>query len=282
MKDIIFPVDSQETLRIAIEYGWMLSEIFDNRVRILYQTESERCTSVDIHTEIKILFDHFLDGLKDGNHDMIGLETKCITRERHEHILEYAAKLRAGFIAMQVEDLSREGRWERSLENTLIYKVLLHAEIPVFTFLRVPGKQKMTDIVLPIDLSEGTLQKLKYARMISEKTGATIHLISVYHTADEHPMLDHLQRRALRYLRKLPLIKKMIYSGSAPEVIMQYARNIKADLIMIMLKPADLLTKPFVAQGVKMYTSFSQVPVLSIPPGVDWKRPADVQGLHWA
>ena len=280
MKDILFPADSQETLRKAIEYAWMLSEVFDNEARILYQTESNKCTSADIHTEIKTLFNHFLNELKDGNHGMIGLETKCITKQRHEHILEYAAKLRAGFIAIQVEDLSGKDRWERYLESTLIYKVLLHAEIPVFTFLKVPGKQKMTDIVLPIDLSEGTLQKLKYARMISEKTGATIHLISVYHTADDHPMLDHLQRRALRYLRKLPMIKKMIYSESAPETIMQYARNVKADLIMIMLKPADLLTKPFVTKGVKMYASFSQVPVLSIPPGVDWKRPTNIQGLH--
>ena len=275
MKDILFPVHGPEQLRKAVEYGSMLSGIFDNQIQVVYMAEIGRYSSLQgLRTEITTLFEHLTDEWTTGKRKTVHLETIGIGKKLHEHILAHAAKVRAGSIAMKMEAQSKKKKWESHLTHATAYQVLLHAEIPVFTFLAVPGQQKMTDIVFPIDLSEGTLQKLKHAKMIAEKTGANIHLISVYHTADDHPMLDHLQRRAIRYLKKLPFIKKMIYAAPAPETIMDYAKDVKADLIVIMSKPSDKLTEPFIAPGAKKYIAFSPVPVLNIHPGVDWKNPA--------
>lgn len=152
------------------------------------------------------------------------------------------------------------------------YRIVSYAPCPVLTIRHdcVIKPESVTSIILPIDATLDTRQKVPFTMEIAKAFGADVHLLSLYTTN-----IKAMQRKVDNYAR---LAQKLLdeagvnYSTESmvadniTNAAIEYARRVDADLIAIMTEQetsaSNILLGPFAQQMV----NYSPVPVLSIQP----------------
>lgn len=149
-------------------------------------------------------------------------------------------------------------------------KIMNMCDCPVLTVRdTVNIHRDLTNIVVIIDSSRETLQKVKMAAVLAKAFQAKIHLIGLYTTKfrDLRVLVDAYLNKAEVYLTKrdVRLESQIIESDKDPKQIIDIAKDINANLIIAM-KETDLY-----GDEAFVLTSFSEklvnrspVPVLSI------------------
>ena len=152
------------------------------------------------------------------------------------------------------------------------YRIVSYAPCPVITVrydFNMPG-EGVKSIVLPIDGTLDTRQKVPFTIKMAKAFGADIHILALYSTS-----IKTIQRKVDNSAR---LVQKMIsdeginhylekgQSENITNTAINYAIKVNADLIAIMTEQetnaSNILLGPFAQQMV----NHSPVPVLSIQP----------------
>lgn len=152
------------------------------------------------------------------------------------------------------------------------YRIVSYAPCPVITvrydFIIKP--EGIKNIVLPIDSSADTRQKIPFAIKLASSFNADIHLVSIYSTnlktmqrrVDNSAIIaqKHISEAGLRYTFN------SVHAENITNATLEYAQEVDADLIAIMTEQesnaSNILLGPFAQQMV----NYSNIPVLSIQP----------------
>ena len=132
-----------------------------------------------------------------------------------------------------------------------------------------PANKNIDRIVVPIDSSSETLQKLPFIAKLAEAFDSEVHLIATHysHLKSVQRIAENLADQAAKYLVKhnVKLVRDKIISNDITKMTIDYSLNKGADLISIMTEqetPANILLGPHAQQLVNQ----SPVPILSIHP----------------
>lgn len=198
----------------------------------------------------------------------IKINTLVVRGKVYEEITKAAKKLKCSFIIMGTNGSVGLKKFIGS--NAL--RVIREAPCPVIT---IKGKKHRTgckSIVLPLDLTKETKEKVNKAMDIARLFGSTIHLVSVLTTDDEfivnklkrqmHQVHDHIREQ------EIPCTVEFIHGkGDISDEVVAYAKKIKADLIMIMTQEELTWTDiMFISSSAQLIINSSDIPVLSIRP----------------
>lgn len=150
------------------------------------------------------------------------------------------------------------------------YKTVSAAPCPVITVRESFQSSSFKNIVLPIDQSEHTRQKVPFTADFAQRFGATVHVTGICTDSDEETVIQMRQytNQVLEYLKKhvVPAKHDMLFGKNITEITLEYAQQNHGDLITIMteqeLNPSNLIMGPFAQQMV----NHSPIPVLSLRP----------------
>lgn len=201
----------------------------------------------------------------------IKLQVMPIQSDIDEDILDYAENNQIDFIIMGSHGLAEQSKWENHLDDSNSYKVVLAAKCPVFTFTHWPSNFKIHKITLPLDLTEGTLEKIPVAIQLAKLFNASIHLLSVEEDLNSNrakkleeqliEVSDQLDRE------KIKVEKSLIESDDLPDSLITLNESISSDLIIMMNRPRSLWDDLFITDNAKRIICFSKTPVLSMRGG---------------
>jgi nucleotide-binding universal stress UspA family protein len=152
------------------------------------------------------------------------------------------------------------------------YRIVSYAPCPVITVrhdfeIKPAG---ITSIILPIDSTLDTRQKVPFTVQIARDFGAEIHLLSLYTTSIKvvQRKVDNYARQVEKFLEEAGVhysIESMM-ADNITNAAIEYAGRVDADLIAIMTEQettaSNILLGPFAQQMV----NYSPIPVLSIQP----------------
>lgn len=148
------------------------------------------------------------------------------------------------------------------------YKIVTYAPCPVITIRRDEAVDKNIDsIVLPLDSSRQTRQKVPFTATLAKALGAKINLLSLYSSKTEtiRDLVDRYTSQTKEYLEERD-IPHQVFSRESKNLTVsaiEFAKEIEADLIAIMTEQetsaSNLLLGPYAQQMV----NHSPVPVLS-------------------
>jgi len=145
-------------------------------------------------------------------------------------------------------------------------RIISMCDCPVLTIRdSVSSHRDLTDMVLIIDSSMETLQKVKAAAVLAKAFQAKVHLIGLYTSRYRNlrQLVNGYLNRAEIYLNKrdIRIASSFIESDKDPKQIVKIAEDLKANIILSM-KETDV----YGGDGLSM-TSFSQklVNISSIP-----------------
>ncbi|MFN4082897.1 MAG: universal stress protein [Bacteroidia bacterium] len=187
----------------------------------------------------------------------------------HKQIKDTASNINPDLVVLPVSTNDSDEAVVTSKEAN---NIIDHLERMVLT---VPAGNKdfnMLKIVVPIDTSFETRQKIPYAEAFARQFGSTIHVIGVSNDKgkDAQVTLNNYIRQVANVVSDHGFkceVDEDIHLGVNPtDKTLEYAKKINAGLIIIMTEQESNLVSFFSGKYSEQMVKKSEIPVLSVHP----------------
>ncbi len=269
---ILVPVDFSEQSQIALKQSFNLARLTKADLTLINVIEESfrlPFFSVKEDKAMEKKIQKALEKIAEETSQESGIKvnTIIVKGKVYEEIQKAAKKLKCSFIIMGTNGSTGLKKFIGS--NAL--RVIREAPCGVIT---IKGKKHRTgckNIVLPLDFSKETKEKLRKAIEIANLFGSTINLVSVLTTDDEF-IVNKLKRQMNQVYEfivehNISCTIEFLHGNEISEEIVGYSKKIKADLIMIMTQEELTWTDiMFISSSAQQIINDSEIPVLSIRP----------------
>jgi nucleotide-binding universal stress UspA family protein len=282
---IVVPVDFHEQSLIALEQTRGIAKFLKAEVIILYIIESTDIISSmfrkekdvkKINEEVKKKLDEL--AVSTSEKFQVPVSVRVEKGKVYEQILRVADEVKARFIIMGKNDVD-EGYVKFIGSNTT--QVISNADCPVITLKGKEHKLGVRNIVLPLDLTKKTREKVFNAISFGMHFKSAIWMVSV--------LTGGVSLTRSRIYAKMKRAKKMIEENGVPcniklfkkteipthEVILKYSLDIDADLIMIMTHQESNFNDHYIGRFAHEIINRSDIPVMTMTPSVA-KKPKKI------
>ncbi|NUM31993.1 MAG: universal stress protein [Bacteroidetes bacterium] len=148
--------------------------------------------------------------------------------------------------------------------NTL--RVVGASNCPVITVQETAIKSDFSRIILPLDDSEDTRQKVPYSVIIAKAFNSTVHIVSLTKSKNEeiHNKLNIYGRQVQDFLeeREIKHTYELRQGNNLPQMCIDYANEKNAGLILMMTE--TVMLNWFMGTGAQQLINHSPVPVMAI------------------
>ena len=274
---IVVPVDFGEQAQIAIEQAAHLAKMISAEITLVYVMESggflSRFVSKGQDEEMRKEIDSKLDELIDQVQKDHGVKCDRVIAHGsvYDKVAEVADMLSAKFIVMGTNGST--GARKRFIgSNTL--RIVRESKVPVIMIKGKHHRDGCKNIVVPLDLTKETREKVNKAMEFAKMYGADIRIVSVLFTTDEF-IVNRLTRQLSQvkaYVEKhstrctAEIIKGIKGEESLGQIIVDYANKVEGDLLLIMTQQEQDITDLFIGSAAQEIINKSDIPVLSIVP----------------
>ena len=274
---ILVPIDFSEQSVIALEQAVSLSKVFNSEIHVLNVISSDFSLSSLFNDSDKLEFEKrakenlnkFLDEM--CKKFDVELEGHQVTGKVYDQVVNSANLLDAQFIVMGTSGVA--GLKKRFIGSNAL-RVVREAGKPVITIKGKHHRKGCQNIVLPLDLTKETKEKVAKALEFAKRFGSVIRVVSVLMTNDEF-IVNRLTRQLDQVKKYIvesgvdctaEIIRDTKSSNSLSSSIIDYSNKCKGDLIMIMTQQEDDFTDYFIGSSAQEVINKSDIPVLSIVP----------------
>ncbi len=269
INSIVVPVDFSEDSVNAVKKAFSLAHrssakvhlVHVNRVQTLPAIFNVTITSED-DEETERRFTELLNHLP---HYGVTVTTSIIAGRVGPTIVRFAEEREADLIVMGTHGVAG---FEEFWAGSNAYRVVSRAHCPVLTIRGSFYKDGFRKIVLPIDTTVTTRQKVPFTLELAKIYRAEIHVLGV--CIDESnefvAKLTAYCAQVARYLQtyEVKLVSEMVVGDNPTLMAMNYAKSIDADLISIMTEQETSLSNTFMGAYAQQMVNHSHIPVLSM------------------
>lgn len=271
---ILIPVDFSETSQLALDHAAFMASRYEAEIVFLhvfetfsYQTEISQMLVQSV--KVNDLVKEKLESLARETHKKTGVKvsSEMATGSVATNVVEVAERLGADIIIMGTHGASG---FEEFFIGSNAYKVVTKSSIPVLSVQTDAEKIGFKDIVVPIDNSKPSRQKLRYAASIAKKYNSKLHVVSLI--SDPGPDMNHkfdiIEEQISEFLteKELPFGIERRTGDNIAKMTMAYATEKNADLIVIMTEQENNIAGFIMGQYAQQVVNHSKIPVLSITP----------------
>ncbi len=271
MNEILVAVDFSESSINALEHAVGVAERFKSNILMVWVESKSSIQYLeldkgdDINKEVALRFDELIAKYKEklNGQDM---EYRCRKGVAYKEIVALSIENKVDMIVTGVHGAHG---FRRFLMGNTANHIIAEAKCPVLTIgLHRTLGRALQHIVLPIDQSLDTRQKVGIATQFAQLFGATIHILGLY-TSN----VDTLKRRVDEYVKQVN--KHLTKNGIKTEIyfekkykgaksILNYSKKVDANLIVTMIETESRTSDLWLGSQGQQLVNQSTIPVLSI------------------
>jgi nucleotide-binding universal stress UspA family protein len=273
---ILVPIDFSDQSLIALSQSYNMARLANSDITLIHVIEESRLPLLGNIVSRKKEYEKIMeDAISQKLQELAketagksGVNVNVLIRKGkvYDEIVDAANDLSSSFIIMGTNGSVGLKRFIGS--NAL--RVIKEAHCPVITIKGKFHKSGCKNIVLPLDLTKESREKVNKAIEIARYFDSTIHVVSVVEDDDEFRVtklrrqLDQVEE----YLqeKEVKCTTKFIMGADIARVVNEYAKEIDADLTMIMTQQEMNWTHLFIGSQAQEVINNSEIPVLSIRP----------------
>ncbi|MCB0431137.1 MAG: universal stress protein [Flavobacteriales bacterium] len=276
-KQILVPVDFTDQSLIALSQSYKLAKMLDAEITLLKVIEQHGFLSglfQKHEDEVTAEIQSKLDALVKQTEEKAGVRVNSLIAKGkpYEKILEVAGMINTVLIMMGTSGGAP------GLKGMLIGSNALHivrqTSCPVITIRGKHHRDGCDLIVLPLDLTKETKQKVDKAVMFAKMFDAKIAIVSAMFTKDEFIVnkLNRQMQQVKAFIQErgiscnAEIVKGLKGQETEADVIVDYAKRVEGDLIVIMTQQETEMTDLFLGSTAQRIISESDIPVLSLVP----------------
>lgn len=148
------------------------------------------------------------------------------------------------------------------------FRIISATEKPVITLRKNYCPENISKIVLPVDLSAGSRQKVPFTTDLAKLFGAEIHVVGV-HTSrgrqDIKKIRSYTSQVAGYIEGKVHCESNEVFGDNVPDMLTNYANAIKADLISITTEQSSGISL-IMGNTAHQILNKAEIPVLCLTP----------------
>lgn len=277
LKKILIPVDFSETSLLAIEHGAFMAQLFKAELVLLHVVEKhyERFAvvapemRVDAPSNLVEAIEKKLEGLAADIREKYGVKSTCVTSNGNifNEVITVGKEHNVDMLVMGTHGTSG---FVEFFVGSNTYKVVTQSPCPVLSVQTHSKKLGYKDILLPIDNSAHSRQKVHHAIVLAKHFASKIHLLGLDSSSDA----AEAKKFALKMEQTQELISKeeitvtcnIVEGANQAKVSYDYAKSVNADLIIIMTDQDENITGRLMGTFAQQIVNHSKIPVLSIAP----------------
>jgi nucleotide-binding universal stress UspA family protein len=285
IKRILVPTDFSEISFGALEYAAFLAKKLNAKITLLhvYEMFDEVANKQQIVTYRELLEKGISDKMKDitaGNKNLQGvkIDTKIVEGKTYKVINTVAEEVGADFVVMGTHGSSSVKDIEKFVLGSNAFRTVHESTIPVLTIRKGMKAPSCSSILLPLDVSKNTAQKVDFAVEWAKIFGSKIHLLAVTEMIDEFvadiTKLNELVTETEIRLKaeKIQYTIKMFRNSTLTTTVFSHAKKMQADLVLIMSRKDSVFGEFLVPAADRVVIGESEIPVLSLRPTEEKKK----------
>jgi|SRR3954468_9293788 len=274
VEKILIPIDFSETAFIAIEHAAFIAQTFKAELVLLHVVERhwEQFNIIQPEmvvpnpSEITQIIERKLEQVAADVFAKYGVKSTAITSDGRifSEIVSISQEHNIDLIVMGTH--GTKGFVEFFIGSNT-YKVVTQSDCPVLSVQKHANKVGFKNIVLPIDDSPHSRQKVSHAIAIAKTFGSTIHVVGLHESGGDKQFKLKLEQIE-EYIKKAGLesTSKIFKDTNQAKISQEYAKAINADLIIIMTDQDENISGRLLGSYAQQIVNHSAIPVISIPP----------------
>lgn len=272
-KDIILvPTDFSDVSEFAIDHAIEIGKILNHKLCLLHVFSPR-----SIGSDKLVMLHEELEAKAEAIHNWTGLEVKTMILEGSflQVIRDVADSINAEFIVMGIH--GKKGT-QQSVGG-YAYKIVSNARIPVLMVKHMHHHVGYKNIVLPVDFSKKRSHKINQAIYIARYFGATVRVFGFLSTSNPSKII---KKEALLkgvtdifVSERIPVTTDLWINPGYDwsEALLKYAKDIDADLIMMVADKAPRAPEFFYTNKTERILDNADVPILTVAPVEEYLEP---------
>lgn len=281
---ILVPIDFSQKSLLAFEQAKYLAKISKSDIMLLNVIQPDSKTfsfiqSIFSDVERATHNQRIENGIREQLNQLIkknstsdiDIKAMVVTGKVYDQIIEVSKSLNSNYIVIGVNDADKEN--DSHVLGSNASRVVRTSEIPVITVNNTIVKDLKT-VILPLDLTKETQQKVAKAIQFAKLTNAKIKIVTALLTDD--PSIVSVLQHQMGFVEKF--IKENYGNVSADFVfgnhdddtlsglVLKFSEENNGDIIVVMTQQETKLMKLFMGTTALDIIYNSHVPVFSVVP----------------
>jgi len=270
MKRVIVPTDFSELSIKGLELALLLANKMNADIELVHVINpdennlslgEEKVRRANIQQSFTDIFDMFKQQYPHILISNIVKEGKI-----HEEVINQAEAFSDSLIVTSTHGASG---WEEFFTGSNAYKIAASSTKPVFTIRGKTVPSQIKNIVLPLDNTPETREKVPLTAELAALFGASVSIVTLS-TFDMEDVLSKLEDYALqvgKYLERFGIESTIehLTGTNYTDITIEFAKKNKADLISVMTEQEKSITNLLLGNYAHQMINKSPVPVLLFP-----------------
>jgi len=276
IKRILIPTDFSETARLAVMHGAYMAHLFNAKLFLLHAIETEVYAMLPepaFVMEIETPQEPITEKLNRAADDIVKkyaveISTLTITGKPSKGIISAVKENDIDLIIMGTHGA---GGFEEFFVGSNTQQVVHLAPCPVLSVQKFAKRVGFSNIVLPIDSTLHSRQKVNNLITLATAYKSTVHILGLLQKSDKYIdekkfeiKLDSVEDSLKQ--AGIPYTKALVRGDNLAMEAMDYSKKIGGDLIVIMSDHESSLTGMFMGAYAQQIVNHSKIPVMSIKP----------------
>ncbi len=271
MKTILVAIDFSTNAIHALRYALLFANKLETNIHLIWvdNTLSDESVTDTIEGELRREKKLYMNRIINEYQPLLNQGTiELIFRKGriYQEITKAARDIKAEMIFAGTHGVSG---FEQYWIGSNAYRIMTQAPCPVVTIrCEFEFGNTVKKILLPLDSSLETKQKLPYACNLAKSFGASIHLLEIYNTPIKviRSRIEKFGKQATSALtrQKVNFVIEKIEADNVAASIINYTKSHDIDLVMMMTDQGTTTANKYLGPYAQQLINNSTVPVLSL------------------
>jgi nucleotide-binding universal stress UspA family protein len=270
MKTIIVPLDFSDESLTGLDLSLMLAKKTGANIQLIHVIGK----NTDNNTELiekesqlaKTKFENILKKCRDKGNINCDMDYNIKEGQIFKEIADLADKYEDPLTVLSTHGASG---FEELFIGGNAYKITSHSRNPVITVRRSKVPSNIDNIVLPLDITFQTREKVPYTVELAKVFSSKIHLLTIRLSnlkSIEKKLHQYSQQVASYFdMHKIPYTVEHLQGKNLTDLTLDYSQSINADLISIMTEQEKSASNLLLGNFAHQMINKANVPVLSFP-----------------
>ena len=285
---ILIPVDFSKTANRAIHHGAFMAQLTKGQIILLNVQKRSELLDI-ILPAINMKDTSVITDFLEQKLEMMAQEIK------KEYGIRVSTFVSTGNITSEIVNLANEKRVDlivmgtegKDSTNDLFmgsnsYRTITKSPIPVMTVREDVSKKGYGKILLPIDTSPHTRQKVRAAISLADKFASKIHVLCMLKPNEEESkykmevIISQIEKLAQK--KGVPVSSEIQKTTNPASTTLVISKKIKANLIISMTDQNTGFSGLLLGNYVHQLLNEAKVPVIAVPPVINEDQMSNSMG----
>ncbi|RUA27591.1 MAG: hypothetical protein DSY76_05170 [Bacteroidetes bacterium] len=281
--NILVPLDFSLHSEYALDQAIKIAKLTNGVINVLYVHQDKKGVLSQLFSDEHVeLFDEAVLGklqkLVDDKHDETGIEFHAElvhAKSVPTKIIKMAEEKKSAMIVMGKGRMYDDGV-ERFIIGSVTSRVIRYSTIPVISVSNPCGAASCRNIMLPLDLSKDTRQKVSWGVKMAKIFNAKIKVVSALWDFKKPEVVNPLKaqmKQVEKYIREsgveveTKIVEASEGAKSLVPIMMKYIKDEgDIDLVLVMTQQETEFSSFFLGSTATEFIRKSPIPVMSIVP----------------